>query len=1017
MSFNIASFIRLDVQATLRAARLTLDEKAAVAAIDRAAEAVRRQDLGAALPALDYVQRLAPSSTEVTLAIGELRLLTGEPRACEAFELVARRTDWRGAWLRLAVSRLQSGYPPLAAAELHQALSRCAPLGGGAFRHLADEVSRLVGAAGWCGLDNGGHVTVGLYDGGAAPAQIEIRLDGVLVGVRAAGRVARAADDGGLLGARLPGGWQDGSKLSVRAGERDLIGSPIDVQRVSRVEGFVCAEAGGLRGWCWFPGEPETAPALTVISRSAPHKRLKLRAVAAETSRGGFADLARPRRFSVTRADVMLLGGDVEIAGPHGKPLYGSPLNPLAEIASATAAARALARRFPALDGAHPNDPVTAEISIPAASVGPRPVYSQPETPRHVLVVVPVYRGLDVTMACLDSVLAAQGAGEHLLVVADAPPDGELVAQLERRAGDGQFELDVRAVNRGFPATANVGLRRAARSGYDVILLNNDTLVPPGWVAALRAGLGQDTDIGTATPLSNAATVFSYPDPANFNPMPDLETTRNLARVAAEANGAATVDVPTGHGFCLLIRHECLIDVGALREDVFAQGYAEENDWCLRARHLGWRHVAVPGTFVGHAEGVSFAGAKAHLSARNLDILNRLHPGYDALIAAWQAHAPLAPFRRAMDVVRWHEDRGGRAAVLLVTHGRAGGVFRHVQDRAALHAGQGRRVIVLYPGGAGEDAFCRLEAHGESAYANLIFRVPRDLADLLGLLRSCGIVSIEVHHFVGHDWSVLAALHSLDAPIDVHVHDYAWYCPRITLTRLNHSYCGEPDAAECARCVSEHGRNIDEEITPADLFARSRKFLRSARQVVVPSEDTARRVARRFDVRTTAGHWQDDSAPLVLQTTLPEPGRRRRICLAGAIGYEKGYSIILDCARTIERDKLPLELAIVGYTCNDLALLDTGSVTITGRYQEAEVVELIRSQAADFAFLSALWPETWSYILSAFWAAHLPVVAFDIGAPAERIKRRRGGIVMPLNMPVQRILQTFLTFRASAVGS
>ncbi len=249
------------------------------------------------------------------------------------------------------------------------------------------------------------------------------------------------------------------------------------------------------------------------------------------------------------------------------------------------------------------------------------------------------------------------------------------------------------------------------------------------------------------------------------------------------------------------------------------------------------------------------------------------------------------------------------------------------------------------------------------------------------------------------------------------MHDYAWYCPRITLTRLNHSYCGEPDAAECARCVSEHGRNIDEEITPADLFARSRKFLRSARQVVVPSEDTARRVARRFDVRTTAGHWQDDSAPLVLQTTLPEPGRRRRICLAGAIGYEKGYSIILDCARTIERDKLPLELAIVGYTCNDLALLDTGSVTITGRYQEAEVVELIRSQAADFAFLSALWPETWSYILSAFWAAHLPVVAFDIGAPAERIKRRRGGIVMPLNMPVQRILQTFLTFRASAVGS
>ena len=78
---------------------------------------------------------------------------------------------------------------------------------------------------------------------------------------------------------------------------------------------------------------------------------------------------------------------------------------------------------------------------------------------------------------------------------------------------------------------------------------------------------------------------------------------------------------------------------------------------------------------------------------------------------------------------------------------------------------------------------------------------------------------------------------------------------------------------------------------------------------------------------------------------------------------------------------------VVGHTCDDKRLLDTGAVQITGNYQEAEAVELIRAQDAELGFLPALWPETWSYTLSQLWQAGLDVVAFDIGAPAERIAR------------------------------
>ena len=154
-----------------------------------------------------------------------------------------------------------------------------------------------------------------------------------------------------------------------------------------------------------------------------------------------------------------------------------------------------------------------------------------------------------------------------------------------------------------------------AAAGRDVVLLNSDTLVPPGWLEELRAVAYGAPDIGTVTPLSNDATILSYPEPgAAATTMPDLAAAGRLHALARRANGGAAIDIPVGVGFCLYIRRACLDAVGLLRADVFAQGYGEENDFCLRARHLGWRHVAAPGVFVAHVGGHSF-GARRTASA------------------------------------------------------------------------------------------------------------------------------------------------------------------------------------------------------------------------------------------------------------------------------------------------------------------------------------------------------------------------------------------------------------------
>ncbi len=112
----------------------------------------------------------------------------------------------------------------------------------------------------------------------------------------------------------------------------------------------------------------------------------------------------------------------------------------------------------------------------------------------------------------------------------------------------------------GFPASANAGIRAAA--GRDVVLLNSDTLVPPDWLPRLRDAAYSAADIGTVTPLSNDATILSYPGPAGSNPKPDQAATGRLDRLIRRANGSVVVDIPVGVGFCLYLRRDCLNATG-----------------------------------------------------------------------------------------------------------------------------------------------------------------------------------------------------------------------------------------------------------------------------------------------------------------------------------------------------------------------------------------------------------------------------------------------------------------------
>jgi GT2 family glycosyltransferase/2-polyprenyl-3-methyl-5-hydroxy-6-metoxy-1,4-benzoquinol methylase len=285
---------------------------------------------------------------------------------------------------------------------------------------------------------------------------------------------------------------------------------------------------------------------------------------------------------------------------------------------------------------------------------GPEPQRrsAEPQFDPVVEVVVPIYGNLPLVQRCLRSVEAASGhCAYHLTLVNDASPEPAVREWLHQYAvSHPGVTVIENARNLGFVETVNLGMRLAGRR--DVVLLNSDTEVANDWLDRLRAAALSQESVGTVTPFSNNATICSYPQFCVDNPLLPGHDTASTDRLCAAVNRGRAVDIPTAVGFCMYIRRACLDRVGEFDAANFGKGYGEENDFCLRATALGWRHLHALDVFVYHEGGASFKESRVALQANALQAIRRLHPGYEDMIREFVQRDPARPFREALDRAR-----------------------------------------------------------------------------------------------------------------------------------------------------------------------------------------------------------------------------------------------------------------------------------------------------------------------------------------------------------------------------
>lgn len=231
---------------------------------------------------------------------------------------------------------------------------------------------------------------------------------------------------------------------------------------------------------------------------------------------------------------------------------------------------------------------------------------------------------------CLQSLVADPPAIDHEIIVVDNASPDDTVAMLRSRWPG--VRLIEAGGNVGFSKGNNIGIR--ASFGELLLLLNGDTIVPPGAVDRLAAVLEARRDVAVVGPRlvdQEGRPELSFG--RMISPLNEvrqkLRARGNIARLTSRER-----EVDWVSGACLLVRRADAEAVGLFDERYFM--YTEDVDFCAAIRARGRRVLFTPSAQIVHLRGRSRQSApRATESAyrrSQIAFYDKHHPGWAPIL-------------------------------------------------------------------------------------------------------------------------------------------------------------------------------------------------------------------------------------------------------------------------------------------------------------------------------------------------------------------------------------------------
>lgn len=247
-----------------------------------------------------------------------------------------------------------------------------------------------------------------------------------------------------------------------------------------------------------------------------------------------------------------------------------------------------------------------------------------------VTIVVPVYGDWSSLSDCIYSLKQYINHDTVKVILAnDRGPEWQEIEKniLAAIEGYDNFIYELNPENLGFIGNCNRAVLELDQTDNDILLLNSDTKVTEGFLDEMLAVLYSDDMNGTVSPRSNNASLTTIPLRSAVTKGIDQDESYEIFQ-AINQRFERSVEVPVGHGFCMLIRRECIQKHG-LFDPIFGKGYGEEVDFCQRIRQDGYRCLLANHAYVFHQEARSFSHeTKAKLLEENNKIIWQRYPDY-----------------------------------------------------------------------------------------------------------------------------------------------------------------------------------------------------------------------------------------------------------------------------------------------------------------------------------------------------------------------------------------------------
>lgn len=610
-------------------------------------------------------------------------------------------------------------------------------------------------------------------------------------------------------------------------------------------------------------------------------------------------------------------------------------------------------------------------------------------------IIIPIYNAYDCVVKCLDSIIKNTDMKKyHIICINDASPDEKIKPMLKEYDKKYSFitYLDNKE-NLGFVGTVNRGMKY---SKSDVILLNSDTEVTPNWLDRIVETAYKESGIATVTPLSNNATLVSAPIGLQPNDLPTNVTLDEYGKIVDDCAYNENIELPTAHGFCMFIKRSVLNEIGYFDEETFGKGYGEETDFSFRCLDYGYKNVLCDSVIIYHKEKQSFSSAREKLAAEHEEIINKRYPEYNHRIHLWCQNFPLHHINTN---ISYNTNLYNRKNILLILHdwnadaSNAGGTSLHVLDIIKNLREDFNFHILTFSCGVYKlfsyfkDSENVLDL-GTFESSGKLTRYNKEYKNMLNkVVKAFGIDFIHVHHMINHYFDIIDVIKENKLKSAISLHDLYSLCPTINMLYMREEFCLNTKR-DCKKCLKDRF-NLNN-----DIISSWRKewnsYLKGFDNVFVPSNNTKELMEKFYkDIDfTVIEHGVELDR---LYKNEKQPKEKFNIAFVGVCAPHKGGNVFADLVKNNKNKNIKYHL----FGLNQVPVLEKNKKLINhGPYRRVELPKLLTENKIDLVCLISLCPETFSYTLTEVASAGIPVITFNIGAIADRVKKDNLGYII-----------------------